>query len=33
MLDDEGEDITYEQKLKLSEELSFLSSEHLARAI
>lgn len=30
---DDGEDVTYHQKLKFSEELSYLSSEHLAKVI
>lgn len=33
MFDDDGEDITYHQKLKFSEELSYLSSEHLGKII
>lgn len=33
LFDDENEDITYQQKLKFSEELSFLSSEQLAKVL
>ena len=33
MFDDENEDITYQQKLKFSEELSFLSSDQLAKVL
>ena len=33
IFDEEAEGITYEQKLKFSEELSFLSSANLTKAI
>ncbi len=33
MFEDDSEDITYHQKLKFSEELSFLNSEQLSKII
>jgi hypothetical protein len=33
LFDDENEDITYQQKLKFSEELSFLNSDQLAKVL
>jgi hypothetical protein len=33
LFEEDNEDITYQQKLKLSEELSFLSSEQLAKVL
>jgi hypothetical protein len=33
LFEDDGEDITYQQKLKFSEELSFLPSELLSKVL